>query len=348
MKVHAIAPRQAGVAALVGRVMCQNARDPTGKLLVKKGAVLDADAAARLVEGLEGTVHLLEMEPGELHEGAAGSRLAAAAAGLNVGVRAAAGGQWSLVALARGLLEVDVARLDSVNALEGVSVFTLYHGQIVDVGEVVGRAKVIPLVIPESVVREAERRSGASGAGGMVAVATFQPLPVGAVAPAGLDERARARFASALSEKLTWFGAPLSSLEFAGADPVQAALAMETCLRQGARVLVVAGANVLDPLDPFFCALERLGARIVRRGAPADPGSLLWLERLEGTVVIGVTSCGMFSQGTLFDLVLPRILAGEELEAGDLAGYGHGGLLTRDMRFRFPPYRKGADRGSVD
>jgi hypothetical protein len=56
----------------------------------------------------------------------------------------------------------------------------------------------------------------------------------------------------------------------------------------------------------------------------------------------------MFSQGTLFDLVLPRILAGERLDAPALAGYGHGGLLTRQMRFRFPQYRKGADRGSVE
>jgi hypothetical protein len=56
----------------------------------------------------------------------------------------------------------------------------------------------------------------------------------------------------------------------------------------------------------------------------------------------------MFSQGTLFDLILPRVLAGETPDSGSLARYGHGGLLGRDMRFRFPPYRKEADRGSVE
>ncbi len=348
MKVQAVVPREAGVQALVGRVLCQNARNSAGKLVVRKGAVLDADAAARLVQAVEGEVHLLEMEAGELHEEAAGSRLARVAAGSGVSVRPAAGGQWALAAEGRGLLRVDVGRLEVVNELEGVAVFTLYDAQVVDAGEVVGRAKVTPLVIAESVVDAAERRCGTGGSGGIVAVRAFRPLPVGAVAPAGLDAGARERFERALTEKLTWFGAPLARLELSAPDPASAAGAIEACLESDAGVLVVAGANVLDPLDPFFLGLERLGARVLRRGAPADPGSLLWLARLGETPVIGVTSCGMFSQGTLFDLVLPRILAGETLDAEDLAVYGHGGLLTREMRFRFPPYRKGADRGSVE
>ncbi len=343
MKAHALVPAEAGVAALAGRVLCQNARDPGGKLLVPKGTLLDASSATRLIEGGSGEVHLLEMEAGELHEEAAGGRLARAAAGPGLAVRPSAGGQWALTAESRGLLRVDAARLEAVNGIDGVGVFTLYDGQVVDAGEVVGRAKVTPLVISETVVLEAERRC----AGGILSLRSFQPQPVGAVAPADLDEAARGRFRDALAEKLAWFGTPLVRLEFAWEDPETVADAVTACLQSGARVLVVAGANVLDPLDPFFTALERLGARVLRRGAPADPGSLLWLARLGETPVIGVTSCGMFSQGTLFDLVLPRILAGETLDAPALAGYGHGGLLTRQMRFRFPPYRKGADRGSV-
>jgi hypothetical protein len=30
-----------------------------------------------------------------------------------------------------------------------------------------------------------------------------------------------------------------------------------------------------------------------------------------------------------------------------LAAFGHGGLLNRDMAFRFPPYRAGHDRGAL-
>ena len=110
---------------------------------------------------------------------------------------------------------------------------------------------------------------------------------------------------------------------------------------------MAAGANALDPLDPLFGAMARLGGRFVRLGVPAHPGSLLWLARLGRVPVLGMPSCGMFSQATAFDLVLPRMLAGEEVGAGDLAALGHGGLLSRDMAFRFPPYRADRERGTV-
>jgi hypothetical protein len=46
--------------------------------------------------------------------------------------------------------------------------------------------------------------------------------------------------------------------------------------------------------------------------------------------------------------VLPRLLAGETLSRAQLAGLGAGGLLTRDMAFRFPPYRPASGRGMLD
>ena len=55
----------------------------------------------------------------------------------------------------------------------------------------------------------------------------------------------------------------------------------------------------------------------------------------------------MFSQATTFDLVLPRILAGEPGGATELAALGHGGLLSRDSAYRFPPYRKSGARGEL-
>ena len=82
---------------------------------------------------------------------------------------------------------------------------------------------------------------------------------------------------------------------------------------EGADLLIVAGASALDPLDPVFGGLMLLGARMERHGAPAHPGSLLWLARWGTNAVLGMPTCGMFSQATTFDLVLPRLLATESL-----------------------------------
>jgi molybdopterin biosynthesis enzyme len=338
-------PSEVGAGRLVGLVPAHDVRDGEGRVVVRKGTVLDAGAAGRLAALGGREVHLIEPEPGDVHEDPAGSRLAAAAAGEGVEVGEAAGGQRALRAGRRGLLRVDAAALAAVNAVEGVSVYTLYDGQVVDAGEVVGRAKITPLLIAEATVAEAERRARA--ARGLLAVRAFRPAAVAAVAPATLPPKVRARFEAALREKLDWFGARLVHLAFLPPEAPALAEGLRAALAGGAEVLVVGGANALDPVDPVFLALDLIDARVVRRGVPAHPGSLLWLARSGATPIVGMPSCGMFSQATLLDLILPRLLAGETVGAAELAALGHGGLLGREMAFRFPPYRAGQDRGAL-
>jgi len=102
--------------------------------------------------------------------------------------------------------------------------------------------------------------------------------------------------------------------------------------------LLTAGANATDPLDPTLVALERLGARTEKQGAPAHPGSAVWLAYLRDTPIFGVAACGMFSRATVLDLILPRLFTGARVTADDFNRLGHGGLLSKDMAFRFPAY----------
>lgn len=345
MKAHALVPADVGAERLAGLVLCHDVRDGEDALVGRKGERLDGEGAARLAARVRREVHLIELEPGDVHEEPAGERLARAVAGADVVVRESSGGQWTLAAAQRGLLRVDVPALDAVNALEGISVYTLFDGQVVDAGEPLARAKVTPLVIAEPMVAEAEARC--RRAGGLVSVRRFAPLPVAAVAPGTLARRVRERFEAVLREKLDWLGAPLVRVIYAEPESAGLAQGLEAALAAGARIVVTAGANALDPLDPVFGAVERLGGRFVRKGVPAHPGSLLWLAQVGGVPVLGMPGCGMFSQATLFDLLLPRLLAGETLDGPALAAYGHGGLLSRDMAFRFPPYRADRARGTL-
>jgi molybdopterin biosynthesis enzyme len=84
-----------------------------------------------------------------------------------------------------------------------------------------------------------------------------------------------------------------------------------------------------------------------RHGVPAHPGSLLFLARIGDRPVVGMPTCGMFSQATTFDLVLPRLLAGLPAGNAELAGLGHGGLISQDSAYRFPPYRASTARGEI-
>ena len=286
------------------------------------------------------------MEPGDLHEDPAGERLARAVAGAGVSVRDSATGQWAIVAGHRGILRVATASLAAVNGLEGVSVYTLFDGQVVDAGEVVARAKVTPLVIAESVVREVEERF--RQAGGCVAVRPFEAWAVGAVAPGSLTPRVRARFEAVLREKLDWFGAPAGGVSpIRMPRPRRSVKAVEDSIAAGARIVVVAGANALDPLDPVVhgASSESAAASCGPACRPirgASCGSRAWgRSRPRHAGVRHVLP------GDPLRLAAPAPPGGGDRRPEDLAAYGHGGLLGREMAFRFPPYRAGRDRGTL-
>ena len=341
-----IAQRRAGASAevLAGRVLCHDVRDGAGKVALPKGALLDAASARTLLELAWEEVHLLAVDPGDLHEEEAGRRLAAAVTGEGVEVKGYTGGQWTLAATRRGLLRIDVPRLAEVNVHEGIAVFTLFDGQPVERGETVAKAKVTPLVIAGDTVRAVEK----TAAGGVIVVAPFRPSVVGAVARESLEPRQRARFEAALRQKIDWFGSRLLDIRFAEPSARGVADELRALQGEGAQVLIVAGASALDPLDPVFGGLTLLGARMERHGAPAHPGSLLWLARWNEVPVLGMPTCGMFSQATTFDLVLPRLLTGEPIGNREIAALGHGGLLSREMAYRFPPYRADVARGELE
>jgi molybdopterin biosynthesis enzyme len=173
-------------------------------------------------------------------------------------------------------------------------------------------------------------------------------MRIGAVVRETLGERAMTRFRDALGEKIAWLGSQLIEPRFVADDADAIGGAIVDLVESGAEIITLAGTKAMDLLDPAFAALREIDARIERHGVPAHPGSLFWLARRGDVPIIGMPTCGLFSQATVFDLLLPRMLTGERVGREELADLGHGGLLTREMGFRFPPYRRTSDRGQVE
>lgn len=332
-------------------VLAQDVRDTSGRVAAPKGSRLTNQLVERLLTIDWSELHALALEPSDVHELDAGGRLARAVAGRDIDVGAMTAGHWPLVAAARGVVRVNVDALREINALEGIALYSLFDGQVVEQKETVARGKIIPFAIPEQTLARAERVARLRD--GAVHVHRFVPWSVGAIIQESLGDRAMARAHAVLAEKLGWFGSTLLPPRFVSPTGGDLAEALQAQMSQGARLLILAGSRPMDPLDAMYEALSRIGARIERQGVPAHPGSLLWLGYATSTgdgtecTIVGLPSCGLFSQASVFDLVLPKLLTGERLTNESLAEFGHGGLLTRDMQFRFPPYRSGARRGEV-
>lgn len=338
--------RRGSGAPLDGAVLVSDLRDSLGRVVLGRGTRIGEDERVALQGVAWETLHVVRPAEGDVLEAEAGNRLAAAAAGPGVTTGEAAGGHWPIAALSRGIVQVSADALLAVNASGELAVYTVADGQVVDADEIVARAKIIPFVVGGETLQRGV--VAARDAGGLVRVRPFAPARIGVVVLESLGSSALERFRRGLDEKASWFGSSLLEPCVVARQARTIAAAMGGALAAGAGIVLVAGTTAMDPLDPAFDAVRLLNGRLERVGVPAHPGSLLWLARIGDVPVIGMPSCGLFSRATVFDLVLPRLLAGLPVDSGWLASLGHGGLLTRDVAARFPPYRPRQERGAVD
>jgi molybdopterin biosynthesis enzyme len=308
-----------------------------------KGRRLSAEDLARLSSAASSVapdgVTLLVLQRGDVHEDDAALRLAAAVAGDGLAVRGPAQSRVDLVAATPGVVRVRVDVLERVNRLDPLEVFTAFDGTVVEAGDLVASVKIAPHVVDEAVLQRAERV--ASRGARVIGVARFNARRVAVVVKESIRAPARERFEASVRAKVESLGSEVVSIEYV--EDTEAAV--EEALRRAAAadIVLTAGGGSTDPSDAFFVALERLGGRVVRRGVPAHPGSMVWLGRLGPTAILGLPTCGAYSKATAADLLLPRLLAGEPASAATVAKLGHGGILTRDQRFRFPRYARELD-----
>jgi hypothetical protein len=306
----------------------------------QKGQPVTAELITRLRDYPE-PIRAVRLEASDIHEDDAAVAIATAAAGPGIELRKPVQSRVNLRAAHKGLLRVDRAAVDAINALPDLAFFTLYDRMVVLPGKIVAGAKITPVATRRSLIDEAIRIAKSRT---VIEVKPFLPLKVGIVITETMDDATRKRFDQNAQEKIAWYGGKLLGIEGVPNDPPSVAGALYGFLDQGAELLMTGGGNTLDPMDGALGAITLVEGQPVRIGAPAHPGSLFWLAYTGDVPIFNLASCSMYSSSTVGDLVLPSIMAGERVTATDLAGIGYGGLLDRDMQFRFPPY----DADTVD
>jgi hypothetical protein len=343
MRVERVTPGRRVPARLVGAVLARDLNIAGARWA--KGRRLDADDLQVLAGADPGEpVTLLIPEGGELHEDEAARRLAAAVAGPGLAVRGPVQSRVDLISESHGVANVRVAELERLNRIDPLEVFTVFDGQVVAPGELVASVKVAPHLVEASTVDAGARLAG-FGSNPLVWVAAFVPRRVGVIVKQSVRGTARERFETSVRAKIEGLGSTIVAIEYVedDADAVESAMAALVRGPEAVELILTAGAASTDPLDACFVAITALGGRVVRRGVPAHPGSMLWLARIGRTAILGLPTCGAYSKATAADLLLPRLLSGDDASERTVAKLGHGGILTRSQRFRFPAYARELD-----
>lgn len=289
-------------------------------------------------------LYLIDLEEDEIHENEAAAILARGLAGEGVTwENNPREGKIGLHAAVDGLLVVDTAALAAFNLVDEVMCATLHNHTLVKKGALVAATRPIPLVMKRTPVERAA--AIASGSGGILSVRALKTARVGLVITGnevyhGLIED---RFAPILTKKIKDLGSRVSRVAFAPDDPVAIQDAIEAHLGNGCDLILLSGGMSVDPDDVTRKGIRQAGATEVHYGAAVLPGAMFLVAYIQGVPLLGVPGCGLHHRVTALDLVLPRILAGEQIGKKELAFVGHGGLCQDCETCVYPhcPFGKG-------
>ena len=301
-----------------------------GKQMFKKGRRLSAqDVEALAAAGVEAVV-AARFEADDVPEDEAATRIATACGGENVETQAAFTGRCNLYARVRGVVVIDRARVDRLNLLdEAVTVATLAPYEVVEPGQMLATAKIIPLAAPRAAVEEAARIAAEHGP--LISVAPFRPRRAGLVMTrlAATKDSVLDKTAEATRARLEAFGSTLVKERRCEHEASAIAEAIRACLADGCSPVLVFGASAItDRRDEIPSGVVAAGGEVLHFGMPVDPGNLLLLGRCGEVPVIGLPGCARSPKLNGFDWVLQRLLADLPVTGRDVMLMGAGGLLV--------------------
>jgi len=300
-----------------------------GKSAFKKGRVLSAGDITELAAAGIDEITVVRLEPGDIREDPAASRIASAAAGPGIASAAAFTGRANLFSEVKGLLVFDREQLDRLNLVdEAVTLGTLPPYAVVDPGQMVATVKIIPFAVPETAVARCARI--ATNGGKLLRVAAFRPLSVALIQTRlpGIKETILDKTREVTQARLDALGCTLT-FERRCAHK-SAALAGEVVAAIGeVDMLLIHGASaIVDRRDVIPAAIEAAAGTVNHFGMPVDPGNLLLLGHVAGKPVLGLPGCARSPKVNGFDWVLERLVAGLPVAPKEIMSMGAGGLLA--------------------
>ncbi|MDO5799647.1 MAG: molybdopterin-binding protein [Eubacteriales bacterium] len=327
----------------VGHILChditQIIKDQKKGVLFKKGHIVrEEDIPALLSVGKE---HLFvwEKREGILHENEAAQILYKISADEHMHGSDIKEGKIELIADCDGILKIRRDALLAVNSL-GEMMIASRHGDFpVRKGDKIAGTRIIPLIIEKEKMDHAEEAAGEKP---IFSILPFHNKKAGIVTTGSEVQKGLIKdtFTPVLREKLDEYDCSVMGQTTPGDDRKQITEDILKFISEGADLVICSGGMSVDPDDRTPGAIKDTGAEIVTYGAPVLPGAMLLLAYYKAgdrTVpVLGLPGCVMYAKRTVFDLILPRVIADDRIYAEEIAAYGEGGLCLNCPTCIFP------------
>ncbi len=305
----------------------------------RKGHIVTPEDIPVLLNVGKEHLYVWEKLEGMLHEDEAAEILCGICLGDGMQRTKPKEGKIEIIADTDGLFMVDSKKLYELNALGEIMIATVHGNFPVKKGDKIAAVRVIPLVIEQE---KMDRARALAGDTPLLSIMPFRRINAGIVTTGSeiFKGRIKDAFTPVVCEKLAEYGVSVIGQKVVDDGSENIVNALRELLDAGAQMLICTGGMSVDPDDRTPGAIKAFGAKIESYGAPVLPGAMFLLGYYEhngmDVPVMGLPGCVMYAKRTIFDLVLPRIVAGEHVAGEDLWGYGEGGLCLGCKECHFP------------
>lgn len=322
-----------------GCVLChditQIIRGVTKDAVFRKGHIVTREDIPVLLSVGKENLYVWEKQEGMLHENEAAEVLREVCQGAYMEPSEVKEGKIELKAVKSGLLKLDKAKLNMVNAM-GQIVIAARHGNFpVQKGDKIAGMRVVPLVIEEERMNRVKELCGKTP---IFQILPFQRMKAGIVTTGSevYYGRIQDAFTPVVVEKLEEYAIEVMGNTVCNDDSDMVTAAITAWMEKGADMVVCTGGMSVDPDDRTPLSIRRATDRVITYGAPVLPGAMFMLAYKGEVPVMGLPGCVMYAKRTIFDLILPRVVAGERLREEDFTVLGEGGLCLSCPECTYP------------
>lgn len=304
--------------------------------LFKKGHVIREEDIPKLLDIGKEHIYVWKPKKGQLHENDAAIRVKDLVLGQGCYIsEEIKEGKIDFFANTQGIVKINKDLLLKLNLLGEIIVSTIHNNTPVKKGEKIGATRVIPLIIDEKKILEAEKIIKEK----IISVEEIKPKKAVLITTGNEVYKGRIKdaFLPVMKEKLEYYGSEIVKQVIL---PDNKEMITENILKaieeDKVDMIICTGGMSVDPDDVTPSAIKDCNGEIVTYGAQVLPGAMFLLAYYKNIPILGVPSCAMYSKRTIFDLVLPRILADEKLSFEDIARFGNGGMCLNCEICSFP------------
>ncbi|HGY10773.1 MAG TPA: molybdopterin-binding protein [Desulfobacterales bacterium] len=303
----------------------------------KKGYKVKSEDVCRLMRMGKNNLYVLDLKESQVHEDDAVYELASSLSGPGVIFSDnPKEGKLELKAAYPGLFKVNIDALIDFNMIEDVMCASIHNNRVVMKNQALAATRAIPLVIEKKELEKAVKT--ARDHYPIVSVKLFSPLKIRLIITGNEVYKGlvQDRFQAIVEKKATALGAVVKESIILPDDRETITRQVKSYLKKDTDLIITTGGMSVDPDDVTRASIEKAGFDEVHYSSAVLPGAMFVLGYNKTTSIMGLPACGLYHRTTIFDLILPRLMAGERPGKRDLAKLCHGGLCQNCTPCRFP------------